>query len=117
MIGLPDMLIDILLATFGNEKGVDISHCGNELDCTTSETYEGCNLIITSMDTDLLVSFVCNNIFKANPEVKILNLSENGNTGDLIGLQLFHKSLGEMFPEKILQLVRDGTASCEHSLQ
>ena len=114
MIGLPDMLIDILAAAFVNEKGLDINRFEGRLDGAEPEIYDDCNLIITSMDTEKLVSYACHRILKANPEVQILNLSENGNNGDLIGLKLFHKPLGEMFPEKILQLVRAGITPCEH---
>lgn len=117
MIGLPDMLIDILAAAFVNEKGVDINQFEGDLNCAEPAIYDNCNLIITSMDTDTLVSYGCQRILAMNPGVQILNLSENGDMGDLIGLKLFRKPLGEMFPEKILQVVRTGNVSGEHMLQ
>lgn len=111
MIGLPDMLIDILAAAFINEAGVHINQFEGQLNCAEPGIYDDCNLIITSMDNDALVSYVYQRILMVNPGVQILNLSENGSMGDLIGLKLFHRSLGEMFPEKILQVVRTGITS------
>lgn len=117
IIGLPGMLIDILATAFASEAGVVVSLIEGDLERIEPHCYIDCDLIITSMDTHRLVCSASRDILIANPDLLILNLSENGDTGDLFGYRLVRESLGEMFPEKILEAVRNGMKQITYTLQ
>ena len=105
LVQLPTLLRDILTAALRDHAGMEVSYVDRQLYLLDREIFEISDLIITAAEHEKLM--VClNELLVVNPRLVIINLCDDGKTGRLLRFQMMEESLGEIFLEKILQVVR-----------